>query len=226
MGRPESHGSARVETTFRPISKRRLADLKGYAAWSTSAFRAAIFLVAMAAVAWLLRRIYVALLRPVLDADAVWVVPSVAIAVGIYVLGSRWTGGRSFRAAVRADLAGGVAAVHRVVAVDAIEVEEREDEGPSYFILTSEGSTLLFTGQYLGPYRRKGFPWRTFEILEAPASKIFFGLVPRGERLPPSVRREPFSWEEYKTLVKGKRKYGTVALDFEALKQGRLTQPR
>jgi hypothetical protein len=213
-----------LETTFRPISKRRLADLKGYAAWRTSAFRAAIFLAAVVAVALLLRRVYVAFLRPVLDADAIWVVPSVAIAVGIYVLGSRWTGGRSFRAAVRADLAGGVAAVHRVVAVDAIEVEEREDEGPSYFILTNEGSTLLFSGQYLEAYKRKGFPWRTFEILEAPASKIFFGLVPQAERLSPSVRRVPFSWDEFKTLSKVTREYGTVDLDFEALKEGRLTK--
>ena len=169
----------RVETTYRPISKRRLAELNGYAAWSTSAFRAAIFIVVVAAVTWLLRGVHVAFVRPVVDADAIWVVPSLAIAVGICALGSRWTGGRAFRAAVRADLAGGVAAVHRVVAIDAIEVEEQEDEGPSLFILTSDGSTLLMTGQYLEAYRRKGFPWRTFEILEAPASKIFFGLVPR-----------------------------------------------
>jgi hypothetical protein len=208
-----------VETTYRPISKRRLAQLQGYASWSTSAFRAALFLIAVGAAAWLLRRIYMAFVLPVVDADAIWVLPSVAVAIGLYVLGSRWTGGRSFRAAVRADLAGGVAAVHRVVAVDAIEVEEGEDEGPSFFVLTSEGSTLLFTGQYLEAYRRKGFPWRTFEILEAPVSKIFFGLVPQSERLPPSVRRAPFSWDEFKTFAKGKREYAAVDLDFEALKR-------
>ena len=205
-----------MNTTFRPISRRRLAELRGYVAWSTWLFRAALFVALIAGVAWLLRRVS--------DSLLVWLLPSLALAAVIYFVSGRWTGGRAFRAAVSRDLAGGVAAVHSVVALDAIEVEEGEDEGPAYFILAEDGATLLFAGQYLDSYKRKGFPWKSFEILEAPASKIFFGLVARGEKLAPSAQRPPFTWEEYKQFTRGIRNYGVVDVDFPALK-ARLSKP-
>ena len=201
-----------MQTTHRPISKRRLAELRGYVAWSTTFFRGALFVAVVALFGWALRRLT--------DTELVWIAPTAALAIALYIIAGRWTGGRAFRAKVREDVKGGVAAVHAVRAVDAVEVEEGEDEGPAYFVLTDDGTTLLFAGQYLGPYQRKGFPWKEFEILEAPRSKIFFGLVPRGERLAPSARRPPFSWEEFKTFAQGKREYAVLAVDFQALKKG------
>jgi hypothetical protein len=212
-------------TTFRPISKRRLAELRGYVAWSIVLFRGVLFVAVVAAFAWLLRTLHARLGHPLTDSELVWLIPSLALAGALYAVAGRWTGGRGFRAAVRKDLAGGVAAVHAIVALDAVEVEEGEDEGPAYFVLTEDGSTLLFAGQYLGPYRRKGFPWKRFEILEAPASKIFFGLVARGERLAPSAQRPPFTWEEFKQFAQKTREYGVVDVDFDALKKGRLQRP-
>jgi hypothetical protein len=212
-----------VTTTFRPISKRRLAELRGYVAWSTTFFRALLFLAAVGGFGWLLRALHLRLGRPLSDSELVWLLPTLALGVALYIVAGRWTGGRALRAAVRKDLAGGVAAVHRVVALDAVEVEEGEDEGPSFFLLTEDGRTLLFTGQYLGPYKRKGFPWKSFEILEAPASKMFFGLMPRGEKLTPGARRAPFSRAEFKKFASFKGSYAVVDVDFEALKAGRLT---
>jgi hypothetical protein len=213
-----------MKTTFRPISKRRLAELRGYVAWGITLFRGAVFIAVVGAFAWFLRSVHARLGHPLTESELVWILPTLALAAALYAISGRWTGGRAFRAAVRNDLAGGVAAVHSIVALDAVEVEEGEDEGPSYFILTEDGSTLLFTGQYLGPYKRKGFPWRSFEILEAPHSKRFFGLIARGEKLSPSAQRPPFTWEEFKEFARAIREYGVVDVDFAALKAGRLTR--
>jgi hypothetical protein len=152
-------------------------------------------------------------------------VPGVGVGLWLYRVAGRGTGGPQFRAAVRVDIARGVAAAHRVVAVDAIEVEEQEDEGPTYFLLTDDGKTMVFSGQYLESYKRKGFPWTTFEILEGPESKVFFGLVPDGARLAPSLRRGPLSWEEYKQFVSGSRNYAILDVAFDALK-ARMTNVR
>jgi hypothetical protein len=86
-------------------------------------------------------------------------------------------------------------------------------------VLTDDGTTMLFAGQYLDAYKRKGFPWKTFEILEAPESKIFLGLVPVGEKLTPSATRPPFSWQEYKEIAHGKREWAVLQVDFASLKQ-------
>ncbi|HET8645565.1 MAG TPA: hypothetical protein VFO85_08770 [Vicinamibacteria bacterium] len=207
-----------METTYRPISKRRLKELRGYVGWVAPAFRALLFAAAVAAVAFLLR----ALLRRLAGPDLHplwWMVPAAAFGAGLHRLAGRWTGGRAFRQGVRKDLAGGVAAVHRIRAVDAVEVEEGEDEGPTYFLLTDDGRTMVFSGQYLARYRSKGFPWREFEVLEAPHSKLFFGLNGLGERLPPSLRRPPLSWEEYKRLVSGTKEYGVLDVSFDTLKR-------
>jgi hypothetical protein len=42
-----------METTFRPVSKRRLAELQGYVAWSTSAFRLGGFVAVVAVTTWI-----------------------------------------------------------------------------------------------------------------------------------------------------------------------------
>jgi hypothetical protein len=213
-----------METTFRPISKRRLSELRGYAAWTASLFRIAVFLGAVGIFGWGLAAAQRRLWRPHVPHGAWWIVPTVLAGGALYRRAGRWTGGRGFRAATRTDLERGLAAAHRITAVDAIEVEEQEDEGPAYFLLTAAGETMLFTGQYLDRYKRKGFPWRDFEILEAPESRVFFGLVPLGDRLAPSARRPPFTWDEYKRLCRAVKNYAVVDVDFEALKLGRIAR--
>jgi hypothetical protein len=213
-----------MDTTYRPISSRRLTELRGYVARSTMVFRLTLYVLAIVSVAWLLAAVHRRIVPSHLQHDLWWIVPTLLFTGALYGLAGHWTGGRSFRAKIRADLTDGQAAVHRVVAVDAIEVEQQEDEGPAFFVLTADGKTVLFAGQYLEAYKRKGFPWREFEILEAPQSKIFLGIVPLGDRLPPSGRRPPFTWDEFKGLPLASRNYAILDLEFETVKSGRITR--
>jgi hypothetical protein len=100
--------------------------------------------------------------------------------------------------------------------MDAIEVEEKEDEGPSYFLNTADGEVILFTGQYLDDYKQRKFPWRSFEIIEAPNSRVFFGLKQLGNPFEPSAHRLPFNFAEFKKF--GGKKYQPLDMSFGELK--------
>ena len=215
-----------METTYRPLSKRQRKEIEGYVAFGPNAFRAVLFLLAVAFVGWLLRGIHLWLVRSTIDSDAVWIVPTLAFAIWLYRYGARWTGGRRRRAEIRRDLARGEVAVHRVAAVDAVAVEPMADEGPSYFVLTDDGRTVLFAGQYLDLYSRKGFPWTIIEIVETPESKTFLRLEVSGERLPPSARHPRDAAEELRALAGSTRNYGVVDVEFDPLKEGRLVTRR
>lgn len=210
-----------MSVELRPLTRRQQRELRGYVSWAPLLFRAILFVSVVAVLAWLLRSIHGRLTSAVsiFAHDAWWATPVVIFAVALYLASGRWTGGRSFRAKVRADLAGGVAAARRVSVVDAIEVAEHEDEGPTYFLHTEDGKTMFFAGQYMDRLRRKGFPWRRFTILEAPASGVFFELSAEGERVTPSVRRGPLPWHEVKKYGILRKKYDVLDVDFESLKQ-------
>lgn len=205
-----------METSYRPLTRKQRAELEGYVAWSTSLFRTGLFLVMLATASWIMRRFL---------GYPWWVAATAALGVVFFMIGRKGTGGRALRRKIRADLANGVAAVHRVVAVDAIEVEQAEDEGPGYFILTSDGRTMLFAGQYLERDKGRGFPWKEFEIVEAAESEVFFGLKPCGERLVPSLVRKPFTWEEQKKFSNAVRYYGFIDAPFADLSR-RSALPR
>ena len=213
-----------METTFRPLTARQREDLEGYVSFAPNAFRAALFVIAVAMVGVLFRALYIKLGRSSVDSDLVWIVPTALFAMALYRRGSRWTGGAEFRAAVRRDLARGDAAVHRVIAVDAVELVEREDEGPAFAILTHDGATMVFAGQYLEPYRTKGFPWTAFDILETPESRIFLRLERAGDPLAPSARHAEFTGGDLHDQRTSPRNYAVVDLDFDALKQGVLSK--
>jgi len=91
-------------------------------------------------------------------------------------------------------------------------------QGPAYFILTSDGRTLLVAFQDLSRYKSRGFPWTEFEIIEAPRSGIFFAIKKVGEKLKPSHTRPPFSWEEHKRLGFNTY-YQLLDLEFSKLKE-------
>ena len=211
-----------MQTTFRPFSKRQRNEIRGYVAPGPAAFRALLFLIAVGAVMLVLRAIHFHFLRSMVASNAVWIVPGIAFGIALRRRGARWTGGRAFRAAVRRDLARGEAAVHRVVAIDAVELEEQEDEGPTYFVLTNDGSVLLFAGQDLYPYKRKGFPWTAFDIVESPESKVFIRIERAGDKLVPSVRHPVGMGDELRRFTGSRRTWSVADVDFGALKEGRL----
>jgi len=66
---------------------------------------------------------------------------------------------------------------------------------------------------------RRGFPWTAFEILEAPQSRLFIGLAKAGDKLTPTRRAEPLTWEETKTFGVLDGKYRVLDLDFTSLKR-------
>lgn len=210
-----------ADVEYRPLSKRQAAELRGYVAAGTAAFRAALFVAVVCVAALALRAILgrAASVWPVLSHPAGWIAPTGLLAWLLYRRSSRWTGGPAFRGQVRRDLAGGRLAFRRIEAVDAVEFEEAGDSGPCFVILTSSGQTLLFDGQNLETYVRKGFPWTTFEIREAPESGVFFGLRRVGERLVPSACVPALSFAERKALGSFNRSYQVVDVDFPALKQ-------
>lgn len=210
-----------METSSRPLSVGQIRQLRSYVAAGPTLFRAGLFLFAITIIGLLLKGAHASLSRRVLGLthDAWWIVPVVAFGLALYLVASRWTGGRAFRATVRADLREGLAAVRRVSALEAIEVAEREDEGHAYFLRMEDGRTMLFAGQYLETLREQGFPWRLFEIVEAPHSHVFFGIEPLGEPLTPVFLRPPFSWEERKALGPLNENYFFVDTDFDALKR-------
>jgi hypothetical protein len=118
-----------------------------------------------------------------------WLIPPGLLALLLSHYSPRWTGGRKGRNQIRADLESNSVQVFIVTALEAIKVEEAEDEGSTYFLKMEDGSTLAMGGQYLYPYERRGFPWTMFEIRQAAHSGIFFGLSRVGERLKPSMLR-------------------------------------
>jgi hypothetical protein len=213
-----------VQTTFKPLTKAQRAELQGYVAWYIWLFRALAFVIVLAFTARLLQVIQrgVAGGDPVFGHPAWWIVPVAALGAALYRVSGRWTGGRKLRSAIRRDLARGEAAMHRVTAVEAIEVEEAEDEGPSFFIRTGEGRTMVFAGQYLDRLKSRGFPWTAFDIVEAPESKMFFAITRVGEPLPPSMRRPPLPFEESKQYGVLRGRFLELDMDFAELKS-RLT---
>jgi hypothetical protein len=133
----------------------------------------------------------------------------------------QWTG-RKDRNQMRADLACSSVEVLTITAVDAIKVEEAEDEGSTYFLKMENGLTLAMSGQYLYPYERRGFPWTVFEIREAAHSRHFFSLKQVGERLKPNIVRGPLPWRCVNSLGLLSARWKVIDVPFEEL-QGRIT---
>jgi len=100
---------------------------------------------------------------------------------------------------------------------DAVAVEECEDEGLSFYLLLDDGRTLFLSGQYLHGPVEAGFPWTSFELVQAPIAGYTVRIVAHGPSLRPSRTRAPFTETEYKSGVIPDD--GTIATrDFDALK--------
>jgi len=110
------------------------------------------------------------------------------------------------------------ASVHTVQAIDAFEVMEYEDEGPTFILKSKESRTFIFSGQYLLDYLNDGFPWARFEIVETPNSKIILRINKIGEPLKPSFVRQPFNSEEKKKYSIKNEYYAVVDVDYDEIK--------
>lgn len=97
-----------------------------------------------------------------------------------------------FEAALRADLAGGVAGVERHAAVDAIRVTAPEHGERAYFLRLAD-DRVLFVG-YWNPTAHGaseaaetgGFPSTEFELARGPASRVVLGAAGCGAPIVPS----------------------------------------
>lgn len=205
-----------MESRIEPLSSRQRKELEGYVSLPVTLGRSFLFVCAVALMGGFLW-------RAVNDAPVVsqwdhrwtcWFAATAFAAIVLYVKGGNWTGGSALRGKIRKDLEEGAAEVTTVRAIDAIVIEEREDEGPAIFIRT-DAATFLFAGQYLERSVRRGFPWTEFEIWEAPNSKVFFDLKRVGEKLRPTAFRGPLSRAEFELL--GDSRYRTVDIEFDQL---------
>ena len=203
-----------MPTSQRPMTAQQTAELRGYVLPGTFVGRIVLFVFASGFFAALLRSL-VEHIHP--GAPIMWWAgPTAALLLFLSLRSHRWTGGPELRRQIKADLQNGVLQVHHVSVVEAIEIAEEEDEGPGYFLKTSDGRVLAFTGQYLDRLKLSGFPWKEFEIVEAPASKLCFSLKKTADSIAPSFIRAPLTSAEYK-LYSG-RNYRELAVDFESLK--------
>lgn len=218
---PKSSHGVTMQTSYEPLTTKQKAELRGYVSWPVRIVRAILFLAIVLLVAASLRSIHSSFApKQGFGSNALWwIIPALAFMVWFYSCWQRWTGGRRGTAEIRKDLARSEVAIHHIQVVDAIEIEEVEDEGPSYFILTSENEVIYFSGQWLDREKRRGFPWNSFNILEAPTSKVFFSLKKTGERFAPSYVRKALSWETLKEFGAFKGHYRILNENFESLKR-------
>ena len=210
-----------MQTTYEPMTARQREELRGYTSWFVRSGRVALYLLAVGLIGAGLRSVHHTFAKPypIVAWDLWWLLPSLAFAVWLARKGKDWTGGRQGVKAIQADLADGSMAVHHISVTDAIEVEEGEDEGPSFFVLTAEGKVFYFHGQEMAGWKRKGFPWCEFEIREAPRSKMLFRLKRQGAPFPPSFVRKPMSYTDMKRFTGDfKGRYQLLEVDFESLK--------
>ena len=203
-------------TEYRPMDRHQRKELQGYVSTSAMLFRAALFVLAVGLTGLVSRSVAHELS---LIQEGFWLLAPIVVGLLLLHSSRNWTGGPDFRRKIRQDLAGGVAAVRRVSAVDAIEVEEAEDEGPAYFILTRDGQTLHVAFRELARYKSRGFPWTEFEFIEAPQSNTFFSIKKVGETLEPSQVQPPLNWSEMKRLGGFNKHYQVLDIEFEKLKE-------
>ena len=122
----------------------------------------------------------------------IWICISVAL--------SRWQKGRQANvyAALRDRAATEVAHVYSFSAIDAIQVEEFEDEGSSYFLRLANGEVLFLTGQYLYDYEEsRRFPCSDFDVVRRSGLDYVLEVVCRGKYITPSKISKPFRLAQF-----------------------------
>ena len=174
-----------MEIIEEPLTKQQRDELEGIVAISTQVFRAITFIIFVIVIGaffrWLQDLIWTGF--------PIWIAPTVAISIWVYLKSNRWTGGKKLRSKIRDDLADGKVVISVLEPKSIEEVEELEDEGPSYIIQTDDDGLYLLTGQEMAIYKSRNFPWARFGVVETPHAKRFLGLRQLGNPLQ-NVRRE------------------------------------
>ena len=205
-----------MEIIEKPLSKEQRAELEQFVSTSTAILRASMFIIFIGVLGAMLRGCQI----KTVDAPPIWLAVTAIIGVAIYVRSKKWTGGPELRRKIRQDLEAGVSRTTIIEPAFVTEIEEQEDEGPSYVIVTKEGESILLTGQWLVWIKKRKFPWSIFEISEAPLSGHFFGVYNRGKPFPVSQKREPLSYEHAKALGCFHSNYVLLDNDAKKLLQG------
>jgi len=105
-----------------------------------------------------------------------------------------WTG------ALQRELAEGNAEVTTYEAVDAISVEEQEDEGSMYYLKLRDGRIVFIAGQHLYELEEEGrFPNTKFQAVRTPRTRHLLGFVCLGDYFPASGHGRPFSVADYES---------------------------
>ena len=198
-----------------PLTKRERAELVGYVSRSTGWLRAVLFALVLAAVSGLAFKFQ----RSLSIDHPVWVGPTALVGLTLYWRSRRWTGGRDLRARIRQDLDSNTATVHVLSVVDAIKVEEAEDEGPTFFLKLDTGETVAIGGQFLDRFVTRGFPWRQFEIREGARSGLFLGLEGRDERVVPSLVKPALSMATVRELGITRARWKVLPVAFDELRR-------
>lgn len=199
------------------LSQEQKEELKGYVLLSTSIVRILMFIIFVVGLSLLLQKMQHILLISKIDW---WLIPTFVLSIYIIIYSKSWTGGQEFRQKVKDDLRQGQVKIS-IIDVDlVIEIKEEEDEGPSFIVVTKDGEKILLTGQDLYKYTDKQFPWSQFEVLEAPYSKVFFGLKQLGKPIVVNNRLPPFTYEQAKSLGCFEKDY--IVLDDALLKQANI----
>ena len=201
--------------SYRKLKARERSELVGFVSPWIWAFRAALFVIAGALAGWAAYTLENALLPASLP-RLVWLLPTTLFAAWLYVRSRRWTGGPEFREKVRKDIQEGVACRLHVEVAAAVEFEGSGDSGPTFVITTASGEALLFCGQDYARRKAKGFPWREFEVLDAPHSKVFFALNRLGEPFKEVARRAPLTYRQARELGCFQRSFAPLPQDWEA----------
>ena len=203
------------------MTKRQLKELSGYVSTSTQILRVVfliILLVVFSRLAYVVTGFLLKPFSPTIHKPA-WIVLTSLIGVGLLVFSKKGSGGRAWKANVKADIERKQIAVHTIEVIDGFVFPEQEDEGPTILVKAREGECLMFKGQDLARIHSRGFPWKMFEIRESPRAKVFFGITKRGEPFPALLKRDGFTWDDYKKLAAGRKNWTRIeSAEYDHLK--------
>lgn len=96
------------------------------------------------------------------------------------------------------ELGRGLGLVRRFEIIDAIQVNEFEDNGYAFYLRLANGKVLYLMGQYLyEPTDQKRFPCTSLEVVYSPESQLVLSIGYGGEYLEPSSDLPSPSIEEF-----------------------------